>query len=61
MASHAAGGAYLLESIQTRQTNAELLPLCRKLQIKGVSGLRKTRLVAYLRQRLPAVLAGKKL
>lgn len=61
MASHAAGGAFLLESILTRQTKAELMQLCRKLQIKGVSGLRKSRLVAYLRQRLPAVIAGKML
>lgn len=50
-----------MESILTRQTKAELMQLCRKLQIKGVSGLRKSRLVAYLRQRLPAVIAGKML
>ena len=50
-----------MESIQTRQPKAQLMQLCRKLQNKGVSGLSTTRLDAYLRQRLPAEIAAKKL
>ncbi|WP_461371335.1 SEC-C metal-binding domain-containing protein [Candidatus Darwinibacter acetoxidans] len=59
MSNSAANSAFLLESLLARQTKAELLNICRRLQIKGASGLRKSRLVGFLCQRLPQIAAGK--
>lgn len=61
MSKSAANSAFLLESLLARQTKAELLQLCRKLQLKGASGLRKSKLIGFLCQRLPLVAAGKML
>lgn len=61
MPNRAANSAFLLESLLVRQTKAELLELCRRLQIKGASGLRKSKLIAFLGQHLPVVAAGKML
>lgn len=61
MVERADSGALLLELVLARQTKDELTKICRRFQIKGVSGLRKSKLVAFLCQRLPIIAAGKML
>lgn len=59
MSNRAANTALLLESLLARRTRAELLDICRAFKIKGASGLRKSKLVGLLCQRLPEVASAK--
>ncbi|HPT83044.1 MAG TPA: SEC-C domain-containing protein [Limnochordia bacterium] len=61
MSNRTANSAFLLESLLARQTKAQLTNLCRRLQVKGASGLRKSKLIGLLCQRLPGIIAGKML